>query len=100
AILLLNKVDIFIKQYITKNTLYNTLVTIFLRKLKYFKRILFLTTNHIQTFNKVIISKIYLIIYTQKEIWKSFLVKVKTKQEPIVYKLKNLNYLVGINLNR
>ncbi|KAF2193661.1 hypothetical protein K469DRAFT_550572, partial [Zopfia rhizophila CBS 207.26] len=62
VILLLNKADIFIKQRITKNILYNTLVTIFLRKFKYFKEVLFLTTNHIQTFNKVIINKIHLII--------------------------------------
>ncbi|KAF2176532.1 hypothetical protein K469DRAFT_606871, partial [Zopfia rhizophila CBS 207.26] len=40
----------------------NTLVSIFLRKLEYYKGILFLTTNYIQSFNKVIINRIYFII--------------------------------------
>ncbi|ORY02126.1 hypothetical protein BCR34DRAFT_493366, partial [Clohesyomyces aquaticus] len=45
VILLLDKADVYLKQRLSHNLLRNSLVTIFLCKLEYLDRILFLTTN-------------------------------------------------------
>ncbi|OCK99850.1 uncharacterized protein K441DRAFT_536391, partial [Cenococcum geophilum 1.58] len=53
AILLLNKADVFIKQRLL-NYMGNNLIINFLRKLKYYKGIIILTTNYIKDFNNII----------------------------------------------
>ncbi|OCK90957.1 uncharacterized protein K441DRAFT_577099, partial [Cenococcum geophilum 1.58] len=53
AILLLNKADIFIRKRLL-DYISNSLITIFLRMLKYYKEIIFLTTNYINEFNNII----------------------------------------------
>ena len=58
--LLLNEADVFVEQRAINNIYRNTLIYIFLRKLKYYKGILFLITNQVKTINKAIISRIYL----------------------------------------
>ncbi|OCK91145.1 uncharacterized protein K441DRAFT_575938 [Cenococcum geophilum 1.58] len=40
----------------------NNLITIFLRKLKYYKGIIILTTNRVKNFNDIILSRIYMAI--------------------------------------
>jgi len=40
----------------------NNLITNFLRKLKYYKGIIILTTNYIKDFNDAILSRIYIAI--------------------------------------
>jgi len=60
ATLLLNKADVFVEQRATSNIHHNTLVCVFLRKLKYYEGILFLITNQVKTINKAIVSRIYL----------------------------------------
>ncbi|KAF2182673.1 P-loop containing nucleoside triphosphate hydrolase protein [Zopfia rhizophila CBS 207.26] len=106
VILLLDEADVFVEQRTTENTLRNALVTVFLRKLEYFKGVLFLTTNRVRTFDEAIASRIHLAIRynplgqgARKEIWESFLAKADTKQGPAVCKSTDLNRLVGIDLN-
>ncbi|OCK93072.1 uncharacterized protein K441DRAFT_567445, partial [Cenococcum geophilum 1.58] len=61
AILLLNKANVFIKQRLL-NHVGNNLTLIFLRKLKYYKGIIILTTNYIKDFNDVMRSRICIAI--------------------------------------
>lgn len=58
----------------------NALVCVFLRKLEYFKGILFLTTNRVKTIDEAIASRIHLPLRyveldqsARKAVWKSFL---------------------------
>ncbi|OCK89463.1 uncharacterized protein K441DRAFT_583781, partial [Cenococcum geophilum 1.58] len=51
-ILLLNKANIFIKQQLL-DYMGNNLTLIFLRKLKFYKGIIILTTNYIKDFNDI-----------------------------------------------
>ena len=51
--------DVFVKQYTTNDINYNALIYIFLRKLKYYKGILFLTTNQVKTIDEAIASRIH-----------------------------------------
>ncbi|XTI84869.1 hypothetical protein V2W45_1229987, partial [Cenococcum geophilum] len=53
AILLLDKANVFIKQQLL-DYIGNNLTSIFLRKLKYYKGIIILTTNYIKDFNNAI----------------------------------------------
>ena len=59
--LLLDKADIFMRQQSLDHA-GNNLIIIFLRKLKYYKGIIFLTTNYIRDFDKVMLSRIYITI--------------------------------------
>ncbi|XTI85246.1 P-loop containing nucleoside triphosphate hydrolase protein [Cenococcum geophilum] len=61
-----NKADIYFKRRLSYNLSYNSLVTIFLRKLEYLKGILFLTINYISEFNEAILSQVYLILKYNK----------------------------------
>ncbi|OCK98012.1 uncharacterized protein K441DRAFT_545547, partial [Cenococcum geophilum 1.58] len=63
ATLLLNKADVFMEQRATNNIHRNALICVFLRKLKYYKGILFLITNWVKTINEAIISRIYLALW-------------------------------------
>jgi len=58
-VLLLNKINIFLKQQLFEIIINNSLIFIFLRKLKYFWNIIFFTTNCIKTFDKAIINQVY-----------------------------------------
>ncbi|OCL00653.1 uncharacterized protein K441DRAFT_534165, partial [Cenococcum geophilum 1.58] len=66
VILFLDKADIYFKRRLSYNLSYNSLVTIFLRKLEYLKGILFLTINYISEFNEAILSQVYLILKYNK----------------------------------
>ena len=59
TILLLNEVNVFLKQRLFEMLFNNALVFVFLRKLKYFQSIMFLTTNRIRIFNEAIISRVH-----------------------------------------
>lgn len=52
AIVLLDEADVFLTQRTVDNTPNNSLVLVFLRQLEYYKGVLFLTTNRVQTFDK------------------------------------------------
>ncbi|KAL2375090.1 hypothetical protein BDBG_16287 [Blastomyces gilchristii SLH14081] len=56
AILLLDEADVFIEKRSAYHDGHNHLMTVFLRKLEYYKEILFLTINCLIEFNEVILS--------------------------------------------
>ncbi|PVH75963.1 P-loop containing nucleoside triphosphate hydrolase protein, partial [Cadophora sp. DSE1049] len=62
TILFLDEADVFLKQRSADNLTCNSLVFIFLRKLEYYKRVMFLTTNQVAWFDNVIFNRTYLIL--------------------------------------
>jgi SpoVK/Ycf46/Vps4 family AAA+-type ATPase len=82
AILLLDEADVFLEKRSSQNLHRNGLVSVFLRKLEYCTRILFLTTNRVSEFDDAILSRIHLLLKyenlnkdARKNIWTSFLKK-------------------------
>ena len=62
VVLLLNKINIFLKKHFPGMYMSNFLISVFLRMLKYFKGIIFLTINYLTIFDKIIFSRIYLLL--------------------------------------
>lgn len=88
AVLLIDEIDVFLKQRELRDVNCNALVSIFLRMLKYFQSILFLITNHVATFDETFQSRIHielrydkLNIKTKKSIWKRFIDRVRKLSE-------------------
>lgn len=88
AVLLIDEADVFLKQRELRDVNCNALVSIFLRMLKYFQDILFLTTNRVATFDEAFQSRIHiglrydkLDIKTKKSIWKRFIDRVRELPE-------------------
>ncbi len=88
AVLLIDEIDVFLKQQELRDVNRNALVSIFLRMLKYFQSILFLITNHVATFDETFQSRIHielrydkLDIKTKKSIWKRFIDRVRKLSE-------------------
>lgn len=80
AILLLDEADVFLEQRSLHELERNKLVSIFLRVVEYFKGIMFLTTNRVETFDPAFQSRIHisldyppLSIDSRRMIWKNFL---------------------------
>ena len=80
AILLLDEADVFLEQRSLHELERNKLVSIFLRVVEYFKGIMFLTTNRVETFDPAFQSRIHisldypqLSIESRRLVWKNFL---------------------------
>ena len=81
---MLDETDVFMKQQLLDHA-GNNLITIFLQKLKYYKGIMILTTNHVKDFNDAMQSRIHIAIKytllgadTRQDLWTSFLTKATT----------------------
>ncbi|ELR01842.1 hypothetical protein GMDG_00941 [Pseudogymnoascus destructans 20631-21] len=105
TLLLLNEADDFLcKRSYDSN--HNSLVSVFLRKLEYYKGIMLLTMNWVRDFDEAVQSRIHvgikyspLGVDTRKAIWRSFLEKAKTETGNAVYSDKQLNVLAKQSLN-
>lgn len=80
AILLLDEADIFLEKRSPQSLERNGLVSVFLRNLEYFRGILALTTNRVETFDDAIQSRINLPLkfkdldeLAKRAIWTTFL---------------------------
>ncbi|KIN08327.1 hypothetical protein OIDMADRAFT_110995, partial [Oidiodendron maius Zn] len=62
TILLLDKADVYLEYRLNQDLVYNSLVSIVLYKLEYYKGIMFLITNRVLQFDKAVLSWIYLIL--------------------------------------
>lgn len=105
AIILLDEADVFVAQRSTADAHRNALVSVFLRELEYYKGILFLTTNRVETFDEALISRIHFgVLYeplgkvSRRVIWKYFLDKATTGQGEAAYD-QLLDYLACKDLN-
>ncbi|OBT39802.1 hypothetical protein VE00_09661 [Pseudogymnoascus sp. WSF 3629] len=105
ALLLLDEADDFLcKRSYDSN--HNSLVSVFLRKLEYYKGIMLLTTNRVRDFDEAVQSRIHigvkyspLGVDTRKAIWRSFLERAKTENGNAAYSDKQLNILAKHSLN-
>jgi replication-associated recombination protein RarA len=86
AILLLDKVDVFLEACSTHDLKRNKLVSIFLCILEYFEGFLFLTSNHVKNIDAAFESRIHLSLQyghlnfeSRKQVWKTFLGGSKEK---------------------
>ncbi|ELR03570.1 hypothetical protein GMDG_06228 [Pseudogymnoascus destructans 20631-21] len=105
ALLLLDEADDFLCRR-SHDSNHNSLVSVFLRKLEYYKGIMLLTTNRVRDFDEAVQSRIHvgikyspLGVDTRKAIWGSFLEKAKTETGDAVYSDKQLNDLAKHSLN-
>lgn len=83
AIVLLDEAEVYLEARETTDLQRNSLVSIFLRALEYYKGILFLTTNRVGTFDDAFVSRIHLIVHypdfseeNRKRIWQKFFSKL------------------------
>ncbi len=88
ALLLFDEADIFLEQRSLQDLERNSLVSVLLRILEYFKGILFLTSNRVKTFDEAVSSRINIAIRyrelteTQnKRIWNMWIKKVQPEIE-------------------
>ncbi|GFF22121.1 ATPase family AAA domain-containing protein 3B [Aspergillus udagawae] len=88
AILLLDEADIFLERREHKDLARNGIVSAFLRKMEFFRGLLFLTTNRVGHIDEAFISRVHVIIgfekldsNQRKKIWKSFLDKLRAERK-------------------
>jgi hypothetical protein len=105
ALLLLDEADVFLRKRDTDHT-HNSLVSVFLRKLEYYKGIMLLTTNRVRDFDDAIQSRIHLAlrysplgIDTRRGIWNTFLQNAITAKGTAEYSAKDLDHLARHELN-
>lgn len=60
ALLLLDEAGVFLEQCTTEDLFRHGLVSVFLRRLEYFRGILVLTTNRVQNFDEAILSRVHI----------------------------------------
>ena len=96
----------FVEQRATNDIHRNALVCVFLRKLEYYEGILFLTTNRVKTIDEAIASRIHLALRygpldrnAREAVWRSFLNKASTTKGAADFTEKDLDILVGKDLN-
>jgi len=84
AIVLIDEADVFLEQRSKHELARNGMVAVFLRQLEYFRGILFLTTNRVQTFDEAFQSRIHVSLRynaldtdTRLAIWSTFLERIK-----------------------
>ena len=84
AVLLLDEADVFLERRTDNDLQRNTIVSVFLRKLEYFRGIMFLTTNRIHSFDEAFKSRIHVAIRypdldarARRLVWENFLKKAR-----------------------
>ncbi|THH06995.1 hypothetical protein EW146_g9450 [Bondarzewia mesenterica] len=84
AVVLIDEADVFLEERASSNLERNAMVAVFLRQIEYFRGILFLTTNRVQSFDQAFQSRIHLSLHyselsreAKEQIWRAFLEKVR-----------------------
>ncbi|KAK8115439.1 hypothetical protein PG984_011941 [Apiospora sp. TS-2023a] len=87
AVMLLDEADVFLERRATSDLHRNSLVTVFLRSMEYYRGILFLTTNRVGHFDDAFISRVHVVLRyenltnTDRErIWNQFFDKLKRER--------------------
>ncbi|KAF5002171.1 hypothetical protein FGRMN_547 [Fusarium graminum] len=63
ALVLLDEADIYLERRRSKDIMRNGLVSVFLRALEYYRGVLFLTTNRVQSFDSAFLSRIHVALH-------------------------------------
>lgn len=84
AVLLLDEADVFLERRTDNDLQRNTIVSVFLRKLEYYRGIMFLTTNRVGSFDEAFKSRIHIAIRypdldagARRLVWTNFLNKAR-----------------------
>lgn len=84
AILLLDEADIFLERRASKDIQRNGIVSMFLRRMEYFRGTLFLTTNRVGQIDDAFLSRVSVVLQydrlsddTRKRIWQGFFRKLR-----------------------
>ena len=108
AILLLDEADIFLERRATRDIQRNGIVSIFLRRLEYFRGLLFLTTNRVGQIDDAFLSRVTVVLQydhltddTRKKIWTGFFKKLEkdSQQSPDNRKIEIDRYAQKYVLN-
>ena len=88
AILLLDEADIFLEKRATRDIQRNGIVSIFLRRMEYFRGLFFLTTNRVGQIDDAFLSRVSVVLQydhlsddTRKKIWRNFFNNVQRDTE-------------------
>ncbi|CAG8972116.1 hypothetical protein HYALB_00008121 [Hymenoscyphus albidus] len=88
AVMLVDEVDIFLEKRVITDIHRNSLVSIFLRAVEYYRGILFLTTNRVGHFDDAFISRIHVVIHYEKfndeyrqRVWTQFFNKLESERK-------------------
>ncbi|RYP65063.1 hypothetical protein DL770_009078 [Monosporascus sp. CRB-9-2] len=91
AVMLLDEADIYLEMRLTSDLQRNSLVSVFLRCIEYYRGILFLTTNRVGQFDDAFTSRIHVIIKYDmlseddcKKIWSQFFDKLSDEREDFI----------------
>ncbi|KAH8198581.1 hypothetical protein TruAng_007262 [Truncatella angustata] len=91
AVMLLDEADVFLERRATSDLHRNSLVSVFLRTMEYYRGILFLTTNRVGHFDDAFVSRIHVVLHyesfsaTDRErIWTQFFEKLKRERGKFV----------------
>ena len=98
TILLIDEADVYLESRI-QDLQRNTLVSIFLRALKYYQGLLFLTTNGVGTFDSGFVSRVNVVIYylgftDEKggQIWDILFNKLEREREDIKFTQRTIDH--------
>lgn len=90
CVVLLDETDVFLEQRSLSDLAGNAVVSVFLRMLEYYDRILILTSNRVGTFDEAFKSRIQLALHydslnreQRKHIWNTFIKRLEELDEPI-----------------
>ncbi|OCH86747.1 P-loop containing nucleoside triphosphate hydrolase protein [Obba rivulosa] len=83
AIVLIDEADVFLEQRSLHDLERNAMVAVFLRHVEYYRGVLFMTTNRVQTFDEAFLSRIHVALHFRElttaakaQVWRAFLQKV------------------------
>ncbi|KAI1079829.1 ATPase [Whalleya microplaca] len=102
AVMLLDEADVYLEKRQFADIHRNSLVTVFLRCMEYYKGVLFLTTNRVGSFDDAFVSRIHVVIHykdlgevERRKIWEQFFDKLARERPHICVPRKTRNYVLN-----
>jgi len=108
AIVLIDEADVFLEKRSLHDLKRNAMVSVFLRHLEYYRGILFLTTNRIQSYDDAFLSRIHIALRlhdlpfdAKVKVWKAFLKKlnIHVGQPGCIVSQEEVNTLAAREVN-
>ncbi|KAK4195605.1 hypothetical protein QBC40DRAFT_352422 [Triangularia verruculosa] len=101
AVMLIDEADVYLERRQATDLRRNSLVSVFLRCIEYYRGILFLTTNRIGYFDDAFISRIHVIIKydalnedDRRQIWTQFFDKLADEREDFIITRRAKHYVL------
>ncbi|KAI1363289.1 hypothetical protein F5Y08DRAFT_354458 [Xylaria arbuscula] len=101
AVMLIDEADVYLERREFADLKRNSLVSVFLRCVEYYRGILFLTTNRVGTFDDAFMSRIHIVIAydnlgpsEKAKIWKQFFKKLSEDRQDMIVKARAKRYVL------